>query len=396
MSETCFVIMPFGKKKDVDNTEIDFDEIYEHIIQKAVSAVPGLRCERCDDIAISGEIHGRMIRHISEDLVAVVDTSTLNANVFFELGVRHALRKRVTVLIRRKGTTSPFNIAGMSTVEYTTNPAGVAEAIKTISTFIQNGLNNPANVDSLVHSVLTDLEVRTGPSRQPKPILKHERFDYALRANPEKCIGLLTGDHSEIDSIDVWVNSENSEMQMDRFYGTSTSATIRYLGARKHPTSNRVIEDSIGIALAKAMDGEKQVDPATVVPTEAGELAKTNNVKCIFHVAAVAGEPRVGYRPIERIERCVVNALKRADSKEFRDQKLKSILFPIFGTGPAGGDLKNHAELFFGAAADYLESNPSSSMTNVYFYVWSDIALEICRNVLAAPSLGKRLTAPAK
>ena len=72
-----------------------------------------------------------------------------------------------------------------------------------------------------------------------------------------------------------------------------------------------------------------EVAPATVLSTGAGKLRK-NNVKWIFHVASVIGQPGEGYRPIERIERCVTNALARADADECRDDGLTSILFPIF------------------------------------------------------------------
>src|SRR5262245_10603472 len=102
--DTCFVIMPFGRKKDIDGAEIDFDAIYDYVIKPAVALRPDLDCLRCGDIDAPGWIHGRMLRNIYEARVALVDTSTLNANVFYELGVRHALRKSVTVLLRSKGT----------------------------------------------------------------------------------------------------------------------------------------------------------------------------------------------------------------------------------------------------------------------------------------------------
>ncbi len=395
MSDTCFVIMPYGRKKDVDGNEVDFDEIYKYIIEKAIEKIPGLQCQRCDDIALPGWIHERMIRHIFEDRVAIVDTSTLNANVFYELGVRHALKRCVTVLIHRKGTTWPFNIAGMSSIEYTTNPSGVEDAKEKISTFVNNALKDPKNVDSLVYSVLPELEVEVGPAPKPKRLSKVETVEYSLVKCPQKRIGLVTGDREELTIGDIWVNSENSEMQMDRFYGTTTSANIRYLGAKKQPTTGRVVEDTIADELARKMGAEKQVDPATVIPTSAGEL-QSNNVKWIFHVAAVVGEPREGYRPIERIERCVTNALKKADSKEFREEHLSSIIFPIFGTGPAGGSVEEHAERCFTAAIDYLESNPTTSMERVYFYVWSDQELEICEEVLGSIEKLGRVAAPAK
>jgi O-acetyl-ADP-ribose deacetylase (regulator of RNase III) len=383
MKGSCFVIMPYGRKKDIDGKEIDFDEIYKTIIEEAVSKLKGFVCTRCDNIDEPGWVHKRMIQHIFQDRVAIVDTSTLNANVFYELGVRHALRKGVTVLIRRKGTTWPFNIAGLKSITYTTDSEGVERAINAIIKFISNSLKNSSHVDSLVHDVIPDLRVEAGPSRREERITKGQIFEYSLTKCPGKRIGLVTGDRENIKVGDVWVNSENTEMQMDRYYGTSTSATIRYLGAKKHPVTGRVLKDTIADELAEKMGSEKSVDPATVVPTRAGELQQNNNVKWIFHVASVAGQPREGYRPIERIERCIVNVLKRTEVAEFREENLTSILFPVLGTGPAGGDLKEHAELCIKAAVDYMESQPQSSVKVCYFYVWSDVGLEVCQRVLA-------------
>jgi len=383
MNNNCFVIMPYGTKKDVDGKEIDFEEIYECIIEEAVKKLDGYECVRCDNIDEPGWIHKRMIQHIFEDHVAIVDTSTLNANVFYELGVRHALRKSVTILIQREGTTWPFNIAGLKSISYTTNPRGVKKAIEDIVNFISSALENPANVDSLVYEVLPNLKVETTPGQIEERITKEQIYEYALLNCSGKRIGFITGDRENIKTGDVWVNSENTDMLMDRYYGTSTSATIRYLGAKKHSITGRVIEDTIADELAEKMGSEKNVAPATVIPTKAGELQTNNNVKWIFHVASVIGQPREGYRPIERIERCVTNVLKRADSAEFRKDKLASILFPILGTGPAGGDLEKHVRCCVQAAIDYFESQPDSSVNVTYFYVWNNVDLDICKRIAA-------------
>jgi hypothetical protein len=245
MNNNCFVIMPYGTKTDVDGKAIDFDEIYEYIIEEAVKKLEGFECIRCDNIDEPGWVHKRMIQHIFEDRVAIVDTSTLNANVFYELGVRHALRKGVTVLIQREGTTWPFNIAGLKSISYTTNPRGVKGAIDAIATFISNALKNASHVDSLVYDVIPDLRVEAGPGRREERITKVQVFEYALVHCPGKRIGLVTGDRENLKIGDVWVNSENVDMQMDRYYGASTSATIRYLGAKKHPITGKVVEDTI-------------------------------------------------------------------------------------------------------------------------------------------------------
>jgi hypothetical protein len=106
---TCFVVMPFGEKKDLDGQDIDFDDIYRFLFKKAIEDL-GIECVRCDEIEEAGSIHDKMFEHIYQADVVVVDITTSNANVYYELGVRHVMAKGVTVLIRRKGTTIPFNI----------------------------------------------------------------------------------------------------------------------------------------------------------------------------------------------------------------------------------------------------------------------------------------------
>ena len=163
---------------------------------------------------------------------------------------------------------------------------------------------------------------------------------------------------------DIWVNSENTDMQMDRFYGKSTSATIRYLGAKRDSTTGRIVQDTIGDELARKLGRDRQgypatviqVDPATVIPTRAGALEESNNVKWIFHVAAVVGEPREGYRPIQGIgERCA--AWREGRLLSFIATTLRR-LFPY--SEPPRHEMKDHAERCIDAAIDYLESNPTS------------------------------------
>src|SRR5262249_9258497 len=195
----------------------------------------------------------------------------------------------------------------------------------------------------------------------------------------DKRLGFVTGDREDIRVGDIWVNSENTNMQMDRYYGESTSATLRYLGARKDDRG-KVVEDTINDELQRKMAGAMEVDPGTVLATSAGELAD-NNVKWIFHVAAVTGQPREDYRSGPRPDQCVKNALRKVGRGGLRDSALQSILFPIFGPGPAGGDLQQHATICINAALEYLET-VETPIRDVYFYVWSDVDLEICQAIV--------------
>jgi len=83
----CFVVMPFGLKKDAEGNEIDFDTIYQEFIHLAIENAD-LQPIRADEETVNGIIHKPMYeRFILSDYV-VADLTT--ANVFYDLGVRYS------------------------------------------------------------------------------------------------------------------------------------------------------------------------------------------------------------------------------------------------------------------------------------------------------------------
>jgi O-acetyl-ADP-ribose deacetylase (regulator of RNase III) len=375
MPKKCFVIMPFGEKPDVGGRLLDFDKVYKYLIKPPIVAM-GIECIRCDEIGKPGWVHSEMIGHIYEDEIAVVDITTLNPNVFYELGVRHALRASVTVLIRKKDTKLPFNIQGLRAIEYDPEDLESVEETKTkIQEFVRNGLQ-ALKGDSLVHEVL-GLRIGT----LPKVIDETRHISYSLIDNPEKSIYITTGDLQKIKGIDIWVSSENTNMQMARFYDFSVSSIIRYLGAEKNQ-AGLVVSDCIADALRQIVGDQHAVPPATVIETTAGQLSKSHGVKMIFHVASVVGGIGRGYVPIQNISDCVTNALAKVDSEELESAGLTSILFPLMGTGTARGDLSDIVAPLINAAIEYLRANHNSHVHRAHFAAFTEIELAACLSVL--------------
>lgn len=217
--------------------------------------------------------------------------------------------------------------------------------------------------------------------RPPLELRETQIFYYKLKNRQDKQIALITGDIRSVKVADIWVNSENTNMQMARYYEGSISGVIRYYGA-KRDNAGVVIEDVIANELAKEMGAHRTVEPATVLFTNAGELQITNNVKKIFHVASVKGEIGSGYSTINNIEMCITNSLMLADNVKLQSLKLKSILFPLMGTGVAKGDLKNNAERLIQAAISFLETNENSKMECIYFLIRTDVQLETCKTIM--------------
>src|SRR5215212_3697612 len=93
----CFVLMPFGKKTDASGNSVEFDRVYHEIIEPAIERSE-LESIRADEEMTGGIIHKPMFERLILCEYAVADLTTANANVFYELGVRHAVRPWSTVL----------------------------------------------------------------------------------------------------------------------------------------------------------------------------------------------------------------------------------------------------------------------------------------------------------
>lgn len=117
MKPLCFVLMPFGIKTDGNNKEIDFDKVYNSFIRPAIIAA-GLEPIRADEEKMGGFIHKPMYERLMFCEFAIADLSFANANVFYELGIRHALRPHTTVSIFEVGTKLPFDTAPLKTFPY--------------------------------------------------------------------------------------------------------------------------------------------------------------------------------------------------------------------------------------------------------------------------------------
>lgn len=118
MKPLCFVLMPFGNKPDpTGGKDIDFNRIYEIAIKPAIEDA-GMEPIRADEEKTGGIIHGPMFERLLLCDFAVADLTTANANVFYELGVRHTARPATTVTIFAKQQPIPFDINFLRSLPY--------------------------------------------------------------------------------------------------------------------------------------------------------------------------------------------------------------------------------------------------------------------------------------
>src|SRR5947207_12047136 len=101
----AFIIRPFGAKKG-----IDFERVERELIGPALDHIHA-EGRTTGEILKAGNIRIDMFQQLLVADLVVADTSINNANAFYELGIRHALRDKRTLLLRAK-TRSPQVLAG--------------------------------------------------------------------------------------------------------------------------------------------------------------------------------------------------------------------------------------------------------------------------------------------
>src|SRR6266540_1724506 len=122
----AFVIMPFGKKKGGDGSIYDFNAIYTQLIKPSLEAA-GFEAFRADEETTSGDILTDMFQELLLADLCIADMSIDNANVFYEIGIRHAFRKRGIVHIQAGRSYMPFDVFNVRTIPYHITPEGVPD-----------------------------------------------------------------------------------------------------------------------------------------------------------------------------------------------------------------------------------------------------------------------------
>ena len=94
----AFIVQPFAARQS-----IDFNRVQAELITPALEK-RGIAGDTTQQFCEAGNIRIDMFEQLLLADVVVADISVHNANVFYELGIRHALRAKHTVLIRAKVT----------------------------------------------------------------------------------------------------------------------------------------------------------------------------------------------------------------------------------------------------------------------------------------------------
>lgn len=262
MRPLCFVLMPFGIKPTGDGGSINFDEVYTQIISPAIDRA-GLESLRADEEQCGGIIHKPMYERLILSEFAVADLTTANANVFYELGLRHAVRRHSTVMMFAEGSRLPFDVNGLRALPYKLTAAGVPDApaasIEALAALLL-AARQRADVDSPLYQLVQDY-----PNIQrEKTDVFRDRVEYSAAAKRRLAAARAQGveairaeeralpDIADTDSgivIDLMLSYRAVKAWDD---------VVDLVGRMSRPLADTVlVQEQLGLALNRAGRGEE-------------------------------------------------------------------------------------------------------------------------------------------
>ncbi|WP_406279704.1 hypothetical protein [Embleya sp. NBC_00896] len=169
----------------------------------------------------------------------------------------------------------------------------------------------------------------------------HHTFEVAV--GRERIVSVSVHDHPVdlLRDVDVVVSPTNTYFALPEAYKSSVSASLRRAGALRGPTGELVedlIHDELNRWTARHGAPGRAVLPGTVATTGAGALAK-QGIRRIYHAAIAV--PRAGTNDYDVLPADVTRACARAldalaEEHERFDPPLRSICFPLLGSGRGG------------------------------------------------------------
>jgi len=124
----AFIIRPFGTKDG-----INFDDVQKNLIAPAL-ATCDIQGGTTEPFLQAGNIRADMFQQLLVADIVIADVSIHNANVFYELGIRHALQPNRTFLLRRKARKLQVSVPRKTKSRLISGLTATSNTIRTLRT----------------------------------------------------------------------------------------------------------------------------------------------------------------------------------------------------------------------------------------------------------------------
>ncbi len=281
MKPLCFILMPFGKKKDQNGLEIDFDNIYNEFIKPSIEAA-NLEPIRADEEQIGGIIHKPMYERLMLCEYAVADLSILNANVFYELGIRHAIRPHSTITLFEDKSSLPFDVSFLRSIPYDRNLSKLEELkSKLINALLK--VKKEKDVDSPLFQLVDGIHpsniehIKTDIFREQVEYnqnLKKKLENIRTSKNLDELITFENELDFEVVELGVIVDLFLSYRALEAFENM-----ILFVDKMPKPLSQSImIREQLGFALNRVGQKNDAIKVLEAIINEHGKSSETNGI----------------------------------------------------------------------------------------------------------------------
>ncbi len=258
----CFVLMPFGKKAAHSGLLIDFDAVYEELIKPSILQA-GLEPLRADEEMSGGIIHKPMFERLILCEYAICDLTTANANVYYELGLRHAVRPCTTMLLFAEGTGQlPFDVAPLRAIPYQLGADGRPLSVIDTQSQLAEKLkaSRCANTDSPIYQMVEGFP----DIQRLKTDVFRDRVDYSQSMKKQLSLARKSGRDAvaAIETALGKIEDAESAVVIDLFLSYRSvkawNAMIALVPNMSPPLQATVlVQEQLGLALNRAGRGDE-------------------------------------------------------------------------------------------------------------------------------------------
>jgi predicted transcriptional regulator len=260
MLPLCFVLMPFGRKPGVGGAVIDFDAVYQQLLAPAIRDA-GLEPLRADEEQAGGIIHKPMYERLILCDYAVADLTGANANVFYELGLRHGIKPASTVLTFAAGAALPFDVGPLRGLPYALGADGAPAEAETDRAALAERLRaaRQGGTDSPVFQLLDGFP----DIQRLKTDVFRDRVEYASRVKDRLRVARKTGAdalraiEAELAALPGGLADAESGIVVDLFLSYRSvkawAEMVRLVANMSRPlAATPLVQEQLGFALNRA------------------------------------------------------------------------------------------------------------------------------------------------
>lgn len=148
----CFIISHIGEPNSPER--IDGNRKLKHLFSPVLEEL-GYKSKRSDEEATPGFISTQIIKRLIDSKLVIADISFENANVFYELAVRHAIKKP-SIIIKKPKQKPPFDITDIRAIDVDMEDPDIWQpAMKQLIEYIKESERDPEKASESILSNFT-------------------------------------------------------------------------------------------------------------------------------------------------------------------------------------------------------------------------------------------------